>query len=127
MLLAGILYALTSIGAETSYRNGYWTGPAIEAVALLRQSGDRFPFDHRFRTASALRFGRVALQIDSQPWRDGARAEIGAALIHDPASAELWELLVKIEIASGLEPFAIAHYRQFKRVAGASPFNPFGN
>lgn len=121
-----MLYALMSLGAERTYRDGLRAQSAIDATLLLRTASATFPFDHRFRTASALHLGRIALQTKSLDWLGAALPEIKFAIERDPASAELWALLINIEIALGHDTAARLHHRQFKRVAGASPFHPFG-
>jgi len=81
------------------------------AIALLRESGQIWPLDHRFRSASAMALGSLAIQFDSPDLKALAVTEIETALAKDPTSVDLLVMVLA---------FGKSGYQaQFDRVARA--------
>lgn len=98
--------------AEFQYTKGMMSKGDIDgALALLRRSGQIWPFDHRFRSASAIALGSLAVQFDNPDLKALAVTEIEAALAKDPNSADLLVMALA---------FGKAGYQaQFDRIARA--------
>jgi hypothetical protein len=75
--------------AELMYADGYGQVRAGDAVSELRDAAAFFPFDHRFRTASALWLAQHAVLNGSEEWKKAALPELREALKVDPTSADL--------------------------------------
>jgi hypothetical protein len=89
LLAAGLVYAMFSMMAEFEYADGYSQMLPASAVEELRDAGEIFPFDHRFRTASALWLSEHAAANHDRQWEAAALPEVNQALKADPTSADL--------------------------------------
>lgn len=98
---------------------------AAVSIEDLRIAGWLFPFDHRFRTASALYLGNAALSTGHDDWKVAAAIEIMAALRQDPSAADLMLMLIRFDLELHRYDEAQAYFEQFKRVAKKSLLIPF--
>lgn len=120
LLAAGLIYATCSMLAEIDYVNGMTQGSLGDRVTALRQSAILFPFERRYRIASAILLGNLALAQNLE-WKRVAAIELRAALTKDPTSADLLAMVVAFDLALDRTAEAQAYYDQFKRVAKKSP------
>jgi hypothetical protein len=116
----GLVYAISYIGAEY-YNKWGMEGEPPEMVVNLRKSGALFPLDRRFRTASAVFLGNMAMQQDDIGWKRVAIPEIRRALVTDPTQADILAMLIASELSVGLNEDAQKHYDKFKIIAKKSP------
>lgn len=93
-----------------------------ESIQLLRRAGALWPFERRFREASARQLAHGALASNTAPWRAAAIAELRAALTLSINSADLLAVLITLELAHGLDAEARAHFANFRVVARKSQF-----
>jgi hypothetical protein len=90
-------------------------------IGELRESARLFPFDRRFRTASASLLGNQAIQAKQPAYTIAAIPEMKMAIETDPTSADILAMLVASDLAMGQTEEAQHYYDQFKRVAKRSP------
>lgn len=121
LLVAGVLYASCSMGAEIEYARGLRAGELVAAVRDMRASAAIFPFDRRFRIASASLLGNIALENADAAFLKAAVPELKVALQTDPTEADLLAMLIAFDLASGNTAEAQTYYDTFKIVAKQSP------
>jgi hypothetical protein len=93
-----------------------------ESIQMLRRAGALWPFERRFREASARKLAHMALAANTEPWRLAAIAELRHALAMSVNSADLLAILITLELAQDLVPDARAHFENFRAVARKSQF-----
>jgi hypothetical protein len=91
-----------------------------EQIGPLRASAIAYPFDHRFRQASALALGNHAVGEDTDQWKRAALPELRLALQRDPTSPDLLAMAIAFDLAVGEVDEAKAYYEQFKQAAPMS-------
>lgn len=122
LLGTGLTYATCSLLAESYYAFGMnGTGPAGDRIVALRHAANLFPLERRFRTASALLLGNLAIQQGSDEWKAAAVSELKMALDRDPTQADLLAMLIAFDLSLDRTAEAQTYYDQFKRVAKTSP------
>ena len=118
----GSTYAVCAGLSERDYTAGVTGKTSIgERVVTLRQAARLFPFDRRFRTASAVLIANIALQTDLKDWKAAAVPELKVALATDPTQADLLGMLIAFDLALERTAEAQAYYDRFKQVAKNSP------
>jgi hypothetical protein len=122
LVITGLIYAGLSLAAECEYASGIsGTKMAGDRIGALRLSARLFPIERRYRIASALLLGNIALQNDNAQWKAAAVPEIKLALVDDPTSADLLAMLIAFDLSLDRINEAQAYYDRFKRVARRSP------
>lgn len=120
--VVGAVIAVRWVLAEHTYTMGMRASAMPESVMLLRRAGALWPFERRFREASARKLGYAALAANTAPWRAAAIAELRAAVAVSKNSADLLVVLITLELAHGLDSDAQAHFENFRLVARKSQF-----
>lgn len=121
-LVMGTVCATRWLVAEYVYTQGMREQNMPESIMLLRRAGALWPFERRFREASARKLAHGALATNTAPWRLAAIAELRHALTMSKNSADLLAILVTLELAQGLDGEAQGHFENFRAVARKSQF-----
>lgn len=122
LCVVGAVIAVRWSLAEYTYSQGMAMRELSSSVQLLRRAGALWPFERRFREASARKLAHGALAVNTEPWRLAAIAELRAALTMSKNSADLLAILITLELAQGLDSDARAHFANFRLVARKSQF-----
>ena len=86
-------------------------------VEYFHKADLEYPFDYRFRTASALRMGQITLSMNiDQSLQLIAASELDVALKFDPYSSELLGQAIIINFNLGNTKSAQEYYDRFKQV-----------
>ncbi len=86
-------------------------------IEYLRKSASIYPFNYKFRSASALELGDIALQTQLKYWREIAITELKNALWFDPYSPELLLQATLVEFSLNNYENADKYHDRFKLVA----------
>ena len=86
-----------------------------------RKAAAVFPLERRYRVASAILLGNIAVQNNNKDLMKVAIPEIKQALVTDPTQADLLAMLIVSDLTLGQNEEAQTYFNQFKYYAKNSP------
>jgi hypothetical protein len=121
LLGLGMTYAISSGLAEYYYAQASRVTDAAQMITMDRKAAVVFPLDRRYRMASAIAMGNIAIQGQNKDWMKITIPEIKAALVTDPTQADLLFMLIVCDLTLGQNDEAQTYFNQFKYYAKNSP------